>query len=226
MMVIEPRGIETVMFFRLCSRAPETTSCSPTGSESSEANRRSPASCFALVPEARVLPLDALSIQAQGGASRLAALRERLTGRDNPVELAPQIADLVAKLRRVLESQLFGRLKHLLFELDDRALQFVGLHPLGDPPPPATRARDTSLGLEKFGDVRDSLDDRFRRDPVAFVVLDLNRAPAVGLLDGCAHRLGLLVRIHDHATLDIAGSPSDGLDQRGLPAQESLLVRV
>src|ERR1700731_722471 len=41
MTVSDPRGIETVMSLRLCSRAPETTSCS-TYVKSSRANRRSP----------------------------------------------------------------------------------------------------------------------------------------------------------------------------------------
>ena len=43
-----------------------------------------------------ILALDAFSIQAHAGTSRLAALRERLTRRDHLVELASQIADFVA----------------------------------------------------------------------------------------------------------------------------------
>src|SRR5215213_2035747 len=38
------------------------------------------------------------------------------------VELAPQLADLVAQPCRVLEAQLLGRGEHLLLELDDRRL--------------------------------------------------------------------------------------------------------
>src|SRR4051794_6965984 len=44
------------------------------------------------------------------------------------VELASQLADLVAQPRRVLEAQLLGRGEHLLLELDDRRLDLDGLH--------------------------------------------------------------------------------------------------
>ena len=35
-----------------------------------------------------------------------------------------------------------------------------------------------------------------------------------------------LVGVHDHLAVDVAGGPADGLDERGLAAQEALLVGV
>src|SRR5690349_11787111 len=70
------------------------------------------------------------------------------------VELALEVADLVAQLGGVLEPQLLGRGEHLLLELDDRLLDLGGLHPL-DLPPAAPRARHLGLGLEELGDVGD-----------------------------------------------------------------------
>ena len=58
------------------------------------------------------------------------------------------------------------------------------------------------------------------------VVGQLDRAAPVGLRERLAHRVGLLVGVHDHPALDVAGGPADRLDQRGLPAQEALLVGV
>jgi hypothetical protein len=61
---------------------------------------------------------------------------------------------------------------------------------------------------------------------VLLVVGHLDRAPAVGLLDRPLHRRRLLVGVHDHAALDVAGGAADRLDQRGRAAEESLLVGV
>ena len=55
----------------------------------------------------------------------------------------------------------------------------------------------------------------------------LLQGPApVGLGDGPLHGVGHLVGVHDHLAVDVAGRPADGLDQRGLAAQEALLVGV
>jgi hypothetical protein len=40
------------------------------------------------------------------------------------------------------------------------------------------------------------------------------------------HGVGHLVRVEDDLALDVARGPARGLDQRGLGAQEALLVRV
>ena len=64
------------------------------------------------------------------------------------------------------------------------------------------------------------------RDPVLAVVGELDLAAAVGLGDRLAHRLGLAVRVHEHAAVDVAGGAADRLDQARLAAQEALLVGV
>ena len=62
--------------------------------------------------------------------------------------------------------------------------------------------------------------------PCSLVVRALDRAAAVGLPDRRPHRRGLLVGVHQHLALDVARRPADRLDQRGLAAQEPLLVGV
>ena len=62
--------------------------------------------------------------------------------------------------------------------------------------------------------------------PCASVVGDLLLAAAVGLGDGALHRAGDAVGVHDDPAVDVAGGAADGLDQRGLGAQEALLVGV
>ena len=86
--------------------------------------------------------------------------------------------------------------------------------------------RDLGLEREEVGHVGDALADRLRRDAVLLVVGDLDGAAAVGLVDRLPHGRRLLVGVHDHAALDVAGGAADRLDQRGLAAEEALLVGV
>ena len=65
-----------------------------------------------------------------------------------------------------------------------------------------------------------------RRDAVLGVVGDLLLAAAVGLRHGALHRAGDRVGIEDHPAVDVARGAADGLDQRGLAAQEAFLVGV
>ena len=59
-----------------------------------------------------------------------------------------------------------------------------------------------------------------------FVERILQRAAALGLVHRAAHRGRDRIRVqHDHAVLITRGA-ADGLDERGLRAQEALLVRV
>src|SRR5512133_140185 len=101
-----------------------------------------------------------------------ARLRRRLVALDLG-QLAPQLADLVAQARRVLEAEVLGGGEHLLLELDDRLLhlrerQVVGPDPLAVASPPALRR--LALGLQELGDVADALHDRRGGDAVLLVV--------------------------------------------------------
>src|SRR3954452_598444 len=163
---------------------------------------------------------------ARSSSSTTARLRGRLVAVDFG-EPPPQLADLVAQARGVLEAQVLGGGEHLLLELDDRLLhlgqrEVLGLDALAVAAPPALRR--LALGLEELGDVADALDDRRRRDPVLLVVGDLDRAAARGLRDRRAHRGRLLVGVHEDGALDVARRAADRLDERRLPTQEALLV--
>src|SRR5207245_3890814 len=54
----------------------------------------------------------------------------RISGRSQGEQLAPQLLDLVAELRRVLEAQLLRRREHLLLQLDHQTLELLARHPL------------------------------------------------------------------------------------------------
>ena len=68
--------------------------------------------------------------------------------------------------------------------------------------------------------------DRDGRDAVLGVVGELLVAASARLLERVGDRLGVLVGVHQHLAVDIARGAADRLDQRGLPAQEALLVGV
>src|SRR3954453_24208682 len=145
-------------------------------------------------------------------------------------ELAAELADLVAQAGGVLEAEVVGRPEHLLLELDDRLLEVREGHLAGLLAGLAggalLAARRLALGLQELGDVGDALGDRGRRDAVLLVVGELDLAAAVGLRERLAHRVGLLVGVHDDLALDVAGGAADRLDERRLAAQEALLVGV
>jgi len=84
----------------------------------------------------------------------------------------------------------------------------------------------TLLSDWRTRDVGDPLHDRRGGDAVLLVVGELDRAAAIGLGDRGLHRLRLLVGIHQNRPLDVARRAADRLDQRGLAAQEALLVGV
>jgi hypothetical protein len=58
------------------------------------------------------------------------------------------------------------------------------------------------------------------------VVRELDGAPAVRLVERALDGLGQLVRVEQDLAVDVPGRAADGLDQRGLAAQEPLLVGV
>jgi hypothetical protein len=89
-----------------------------------------------------------------------------------------------------------------------------------------TRDWSVSAGEEAGEHVADVLADRRGRDAVGLVVGDLLLAAAAGLGERALHRAGDAVGVHDDAAVDVARGAADGLDQRGLRAQEALLVGV
>src|SRR4051794_23112673 len=142
-------------------------------------------------------------------------------------QLPPQLLDLVAQLRRVLEAQLLGRREHLLLEGDDEALQLRAVHALHLAAPaaalPGHRGR---LERQELRDVGDALDDRLRHDPVLLVVGELDPPAPLRLLERLLDRLGHLVGVEQHLPVHVARRAPDRLDQRRAPAQEALLVGV
>ena len=79
------------------------------------------------------------------------------------------------------------------------------------------------LEREELGDVADALQDRLRRDAVLLVVGELDRAPAVRLVERLLDRLGLLVGVHEHLAVDVARGAADRLDERGRPRRKPSL---
>ena len=61
---------------------------------------------------------------------------------------------------------------------------------------------------------------------MGLVVGLLNRASAVCLIDGLLHGIGDHVRIHDNPAVGISRGSSHSLNQGGLRAEESLLIRI
>src|SRR5215217_2400896 len=154
------------------------------------------------------------------------SVRARLD-RGQRKELAPQVLDLIAQLRGVLEPQLLRRREHLLLELHDELLEFLLRHPLhlGAAAPPF-RGDVRLLEHQELRDIGDALDDRLRNDAVLLVVRELLHTAAVRLVERALDRLRQLVRVHDHLAVDVPCRPTDRLDERRLAAQETLLVGV
>ncbi len=75
-------------------------------------------------------------------------------------------------------------------------------------------------------DVQDRALDRLRCDAVLRVVDLLDRAAAVRLADGTAHRVRDAIAVHDDPPARVAGGAADRLDERSGAPEEPLLVRV
>ena len=54
----------------------------------------------------------------------------------------------------------------------------------------------------------------------------LNGATSLGFGNGLSHRIGKIVGVEQGHTLDVAGSPANGLDQGALGPQKPLLVGI
>ena len=136
--------------------------------------------------------------------------------------------DLVAKLGGVLEPELLRRREHLFLELDDELLEVARGQPFEIlASAAALRARNgRRVERQELGDVGDSLDDRFRRDPMLLVVGELHRATAVRLAERAFDRFGAFVCVHQHLAVDVPSSAADRLDQSRLAPEEALLVGI
>src|SRR5688500_7609935 len=86
------------------------------------------------------------------------------------VQVATQVADLVAQLGGVLEAQLVRGGQHLLLELHQQLLDLLGGHLGIALLAPASALGDLRLALHELRDVGDALDDRLGRDTVLDVV--------------------------------------------------------
>src|SRR5262249_52307151 len=90
----------------------------------------------------------------------------------------------------------------------------------------AARALQRGLVVAQVHDIRDAPRDRSRDQAVNFVVSGLLFAAAVGFPDGALDRAGLLVGVQNRLAVEVARGPADGLDERALGAQETLLVGI
>src|SRR5581483_5975503 len=144
------------------------------------------------------------------------------------LQLLAEVRHLVAQARRVLEPELLGRFVHLLLEAADQALELLCRHlrAVAAPPAPVGLGSLPRVDRHREQDVRNLLADRLRVDAVLAVERHLDLAAALGFGDGRAHRVGHLVRVHEHLAVDVAGRAPDRLDERGLRPQEPLLVGV
>ena len=126
--------------------------------------------------------------------------------------LAFEAFHLLGKLvfGHVLRHRVGGELEVFSFGVIARAARFA--HHVGD------------AGLFQNGLAR--AQNRLRRDAVGFVVLHLNRAAAVGFVNGLLHRTRHPVGVHEHFSPVVAGGAANRLNQRADVAQEAFLVGV
>src|SRR5690606_5871577 len=138
-----------------------------------------------------------------------------------------QALDLVAQPCGLLEVEIGGGVAHGLFEIFEMGLEIVADEVVEVV---ALGANDVGAHMvtlvDRAQDVADVLLVGLRRDAVGLVVFELLLAAAVGLGDRPLHGAGDRVGIEDDAAVHIARGAADGLDERGLGAQEPFLVRV
>ena len=84
--------------------------------------------------------------------------------------------------------------------------------------------RNDSFGHHNH--ISNRLFDGGRCDAVCLIVGLLNRAAAFRLRNGAAHGVRHVIGIHNHVPLGISRRTAYGLHERGLRAQEALLVGI
>src|SRR5262249_9771745 len=170
-----------------------------------------------------------------GGGERVPAGRERdrLGGGivDDRELGGAQALDLVTQPRGFLEIEIGGSRAHARLEVGDHRLEIVadgGGGPLvADAGKPAAGRDQHVVPLaDRLQNGGDGAAHALRRDAVGGVERLLLLAAAIGLGNRALHRAGDGVGIEDHAAVDVARGAADGLNERGLAAQESLLVGV
>ncbi len=72
----------------------------------------------------------------------------------------------------------------------------------------------------------DCLGNADRRDIVFFVISFLDLTAAVGFVDSALHRIGHMIRIKNHLSIDVPGSPTKILDQGCGGTQETFLIGI
>src|SRR6266850_6272050 len=137
-----------------------------------------------------------------------------------------QVFDAVAVRRRLLEAHLLGGRPHFGLQAADLRLDL--LRTAADLLPLLLLQRHLEVvGLvDAPEDVVDRLDDRLGGDAVLLVIGPLDGAPAAGLVESGAHRVGRPVGVHQDPAVDVAGGAAAGLDERAGRAQVPFLVGV
>ena len=92
--------------------------------------------------------------------------------------------------------------------------------------PAAGRDQHVVALVDRLQNVGDLAAHALRRDAVCGVERFLLLAAPIGLGDRALHRPRHGIGIEDHAAVDVARGAADGLNERGLAAQETFLVGV
>src|SRR5262245_45149856 len=174
-----------------------------------------------------------LAPRAGRGRRPAARDRDRLGGGvvDDRELGGAQALDLVAQPRGFLEVEIGGGRAHARLEVGDHRLEIVadggsGLLVADAGKPAAGRDQHVVALVDRLQNVGDVAAHALRRDAVRGVERFLLFTPPIGLGDGALHRAGHGVGIEDDTAVDVARGAADGLNERGLAAQESLLVGV
>ena len=80
--------------------------------------------------------------------------------------------------------------------------------------------------FRNFDDLSDAFLDGMRRNAMFPVVVRLDFAAAIRLVNGASHRIRYIVCVQNDCPLHIPGGAADCLNQGSLAAQESFLIRI
>src|ERR1041385_1520771 len=159
----------------------------------------------------------ARSWRPRSSPNRLSSLAERRIGLE--------LQELIAQHRRQLEIEILGCGLHLLLQHADE-----GVAPTGTRGPAAlarTRFPNPRVGdTSHETDVEHRFHDGPRRDVVLDVVSKLGRASAIHLFERAVHGAGLAIRVEDGSATEVTCGAADGLNQRPVRPQETLLLGI